>query len=247
MFEDEEDMEALPEEGGRVVQTDATAQAQAHVHHEVLLRNSRVYAAKAEGAMNGLFALVACKRGDVLVQYTGRLLTREEAKASDSEYMLDADKVSQRKPWSRRIHQTVIDGQGELGGYANYACALQANAVVLDVLHSLVKAGRKPKTDTLVVLVATCDIEAGQEIRFDYDGAAEGFREAMIARGIGADELDSGRYREARWRATAWAMMCSQRNICADCYIRRLEDVPGLDIDRQLAGRGGGAEAVERG
>ena len=41
--------------------------------------------------------------------------------------------------------------------------------------------------------------------------------------------------------------MCSQRNICADCYIRRLEDVPGLDIDRQLAGRGGGAEAVERG
>ena len=247
MFEEEEDMEALPEEGGRAVQTDATAQAQGHVHHEVLLRNSRVYAAKAEGAMNGLFALVACKRGDVLVQYTGRLLTREEAKASDSEYMLDADKVSQRKPWSRRIHQTVIDGQGELGGYANYACALQANAVVLDVLHSLVKAGRKPKTDTLVVLVATCDIEAGQEIRFDYDGAAEGFREAMIARGIGADELDSGRYREARWRATAWAMMCSQRNICADCYIRRLEDVPGLDIDRQLAGRGGGAEAVERG
>ena len=174
-------------------------------------------------------------------------MTREEAKASDSEYLLDADKVAQRKPWSRRIHQTVIDGQGELGGYANYACALQANAVVLDVLHSLVKVGRKPKTDTLVVLVAACGIEAGQEIRFDYDGAAKGFREAMLARGIGADDLDSGSYREARWRATAWAMMSSQHGICADCYIRKLEDVPGLDVEGQLAGRGGGFEAVERG
>ena len=134
--------------------------------------------------MNGMFALAPCKRGDVLVEYTGRLLTQKEAAASDSEYLLDADKVAQRNPWSRRLHRTVIDGQGELGGYANYACAMQANAVVLDVLHSLVRVGRKPKTDTVVLLVAACDIEAGQEIRFDYDGAAEGFREAMISRGI---------------------------------------------------------------
>ena len=69
----------------------------------------------------------------------------------------------------------------------------------------------------------------------------------MIARGIGADELDSGSYREARWRVTAWAMMSSQRNICADCYIRKLEDVPRLDVEGQLAGRGGGFVAVERG
>ena len=225
---------------------DEAALAQGQVHHEVLLRNSRVYAAKAEGAMNGLFALVPCKRGDVLVEYTGRLLTKEEAKASDSEYLLDANKVSQRKPWSRRLHRTVIDGQGELGGYANYACAAQANAVVLDVLRSLVQAGRRPKTDTVVLLVAACDIEVGQEIRFEYDGATKGFREAMISRGIGADELDSGRYREVRWRTTAWAMMRSQRGICADCGIRKLSDVPGLDVEKELAGRGGGFEAVER-
>ena len=217
-----------------------------HELHEVLLRNSRVYAAKAEGAMNGLFALVPCKRGDVLVEYAGRLLTKEEAKASDSEYLLDANKVSQRKPWSRRLHRTVIDGQGELGGYANYACAAQANAVVLDVLRSLVQAGRRPKTDTVVLLVAACDIEVGQEIRFEYDGATKGFREAMISRGIGADELDSGRYREDRWRTTAWAMMRSQRSICDDCRIRKLSDVPGLDVEKELAGRGGGFEAVER-
>jgi hypothetical protein len=142
-----------------------------------------------------LFALVPCRRGDVLVAYTGRLLTQEEARTSDSEYLLEADKVAQRRPWSRRMHRTVIDGQGELGGYANYACAMQANAVVLDVLHSLVKAGRKPKTDTMVLLVAACEIEAGQEVRFDYDGASKGFREAMISRGIGAEALDSGRYR----------------------------------------------------
>ena len=160
--------------------------------------------------------------------------------------MLDANKVSQRKPWSRRLHRTVIDGQGELGGYANYACAAQANAVVLDVLRSLVQAGRRPKTDTVVLLVAACDIEVGQEIRFEYDGTTKGFREAMISRGIGADELDSGRYREDRWRTTAWAMMRSQRGICADCGIRKLSDVPGLDVEKELAGRGGGFEAVER-
>ena len=101
----------------------------------------------------------------MLVEYAGRLLTKEEAKASDREYLLDANKVSQRKPWSRRLHRTVIDGQGELGGYANYACAAQANAVVLDVLRSLVQAGRRPKTDTVVLLVAACDIEVGQETR----------------------------------------------------------------------------------
>ena len=44
--------------------------------------------------MNGLFVLVPCKRGDVLVEYTGRLLTQKEAAASDSEYLLDADKVA---------------------------------------------------------------------------------------------------------------------------------------------------------
>ena len=124
---------------------------------------------------------------------------------------------------------------------------MQANAVVLDVLHSLVRVGRKPKPDTVVLLVAACDIEAGQEIRFDYDGAAEGFREAMISRGIDADELDSSRYREARWRVSAWAMMRSQRSICDDCRIRKLSDVPGLEVERQLAGKGGGFEVVERG
>ena len=100
----------------------------------------------------------------------------------------------------------------------------------------------------MVLLVAACDIdiEVGQEIRFEYDGATKGFREAMISRGIGADELDSGRYREDRWRTTAWAMMRSQRGICADCGIRKLSDVQGLDVEKELAGRGGGFEAVER-
>ena len=57
-----------------------------------------------------------------------------------------------------------------------------------------------------VLLVAACDVEAGQEVRFNYDGAGTGFREAMISRGVRAAQLDSGAYREARWRPTAWAM-----------------------------------------
>ena len=253
LFEEEEDWEPLAEEGGvdpldlaRAGSDGPAAPAPAREHSEVLLRNSRVYAARAEGGMNGLFTLVPCRRGEVLVAYTGRLLSEKEAAASSSEYLLKADKVAQRKPWSRRLHRTVIDGQGELGGYANYACAEQANAVVLDVLHSLVKAGRKPTQDTMVLLVAACDVEAGREIRFNYDGDDTGFREAMIARGIQAAALDSGAYKESRWRASAWAMMNSQRNICADCSIRALADVPKVDVEKQLANRGGGFEDVGR-
>jgi hypothetical protein len=63
--------------------------------------NSRVYAAKAEGAMNGMFALAPCKRGDVLVEYSERLLTLAEAAASGSEYLLEADTVAQRKQCGR--------------------------------------------------------------------------------------------------------------------------------------------------
>jgi hypothetical protein len=117
---------------------------------------------------------------------------------------------------------------------------------MLDVLHSLVKAGRRPKHDTMMLLVAACDVEAGREIRFNYDGDDTGFREAMIARGIQAAALDSGAYKEGRWRASAWAMMNSQRNICADCSIRALADVPKVDVEKQLANRGGGFEDVGR-
>ena len=68
----------------------------------------------------------------------------------------------------------------------------------------------------------------------------------MIARGIQAAALDSGAYKESRWRASAWAMMNSQRNICADCSIRALADVPKVDVEKQLANRGGGFEDVGR-
>ena len=46
---------------------------------------------------------------------------------------------------------------------------------------------------------------------------------------------------------SAWAMMRSQRSICDDCRIGKLSDVPGLEVERQLAGKGGGFEVVERG
>jgi hypothetical protein len=105
-FEEEEDWEPLSEEGGvdpldlaRAGSDGPAAPAPAREHSEVLLRNSRVYAARAEGGMNGLFTLVPCKRGEVLVAYTGRLLSEKEAAASSSEYLLKADKVAQRKPW----------------------------------------------------------------------------------------------------------------------------------------------------
>ena len=40
--------------------------------------------------------------------------------------------------------------------------------------------------------------------------------------------------------------MRSQRGICADSSIRTLADIPGLDVEKELANRGGGFEGVGR-
>ena len=223
-------------------------QAQGLVHHEVLLRNSRVYAAKAEGTMNGLFALVPCKRGDVLVEYTGRLLTQKEAAASDSEYLLDADKVAHAA--QPMVSPSPPDGyKASLAGtpITRARCKLMRWCWMCCIPSSGWGASLKLTRWCCSWRLATSRPGRRFEFRFDYDGAAEGFREAMISRGIDADELDSSRYREARWRVSAWAMMRSQRSICDDCRIRKLSDVPGLEVERQLAGKGGGFEVVERG
>ena len=51
----------------------------AGVHDEIFKHNSRVYAARTDGGMGGLFALVDAARGNILVEYTGKLITLKAA------------------------------------------------------------------------------------------------------------------------------------------------------------------------
>ena len=208
-------------------------------HRVVLMRNSRVYGAATDGDMNGLFALEDCRPGDILVEYTGKLLTEEEDAESSSDYRLMARRVRDRS--SPKTYDTVIDGQGELGGLANYACAATANAKVLDLLEAVTRSGRRPMASTAVVLVAVCDIAAGQEVRFDYDGAGSSFREGLIARGVPREGLDSGAYLEHRWQPTAAAMSASSGRLRPDfqgangTVFHTLEQMR-IDVDKALRG-----------
>ena len=208
-------------------------------HRIVLMRNSRVYGAATDGDMNGLFALEDCRRGDILVEYTGKLLTEEEDAASSSDYRLMARRVRDRS--SPKTYDTVIDGQGELGGLANYACAATANAKVLDLLEAVTRSGRRPMASTAVVLVAVYDIAGGQEVRFEYDGTGSGFREALIARGVPREDLDSGAYLEHRWQPTAAAMSASSGRLRPDfqgangTVFHTLEQMR-IDVDKALRG-----------
>ena len=227
----------VPHAGGaRVESGQVTADG---VHDEIFKHNSRVYAARTDGGMGGLFALVDAKRGDILVEYTGKLITLKAAKASSSEYLIDARKVVKRG--STRTNNTVIDGAGELGGFANYACSTCANVVARDMVEDMLRGGRRPRGDTAVVLIARCDIAAGQELRFDYDtarGGAEGsFRAVLVARGVAEATLDSDAYLQRRWSCTTAAT--------ADGLARREEDfmfdsltAAGLDMEKAI-GDGG--------
>ena len=69
---------------------------------------------------------------------------------------------------TRWTNNTVIDGAGELEGFANYACSAQANVVARDMMEDLLRGGRRPRGATAVVLIALGDISAGEELRFDY-------------------------------------------------------------------------------
>ena len=91
----------------------------------------------------------------------------------------------------------TIDGRGELGGYANYADNTVANATVADVIRTVqeMNTGAGNALDVAMIVVATVDIPAGREVRWDYDHTQDRpFRAAMLKRGITADELDSDAY-----------------------------------------------------
>ena len=62
--------------------------------------------------MNGLFAYRDLEVGEILVQYTGAILTQTQANASDSQYLFDV--FYRSKPGADTVVRKTIDGRGEL-------------------------------------------------------------------------------------------------------------------------------------
>ena len=59
-------------------------------NNRIIVRNSKVYASTLNsGKMNGLFAFRNIQKNEILVQYTGPVLTQAEANDSSSDYLFD--------------------------------------------------------------------------------------------------------------------------------------------------------------
>lgn len=94
----------------------------------------------------GLFAGEDIKKGEIIIEYIGDILTKEEAdKVNTNQYLFE---VSRNR---------TIDGRsrGNIARYANHACGGSENA------ESDVKKGR-------VFVKAIKNIKEGEEITYDY-------------------------------------------------------------------------------
>ena len=153
--------------------------------------------------VRGLVAAKALKRDDIIAEYTGPLIGTGEADAmgpEENHFLMDAQHL---EAGGGRV---VIDGTPtcsniNLAGFANFATAWAANAYFRDAGGN----GEAPNgRETYVVLCAKGDIDAGVEIRVDYNFGSQGvgtFHHYLTANcGVPKHELASRIFREAVWR-----------------------------------------------
>ena len=105
--------------------------------NRIIVQNQKIYASYTFGSMGALFALRPLKKGEILAEYTGKILTQKAADESSSHHLIRAYK--QTRAGADTAVDRVIDGRGELAGFANYAPFDIANAFVLDILPTLLK------------------------------------------------------------------------------------------------------------
>jgi hypothetical protein len=125
---------------GASKQTLSTGQPKLPDHHFKLVK------VKKGSAEMGLFAGEAIKKGELIIEYIGNILTAKEAdEHPENEYLFE---VSSKK---------TIDGSPtwNIARYANHACEEAANA------ESEIKKER-------VFIRAVKNIKEGEEITFDY-------------------------------------------------------------------------------
>jgi len=177
------------------------------VANRLIVRNSKVYASTlgAKGAINGLFAYRDLEAGEILVQYTGPILTQKQANASKSDYLFDLWYRS--RAGADTVVKKTLDGKGELAGFANHAPESIANAEAKDILPTIIDNRKYYPGRHALVLVAKTKIPKGVEIRFNYN-ADQGFGGSsdsdmvrkMLSRGVTEQQLYSRSFLTTRYK-----------------------------------------------
>ena len=111
--------------------------------NRLIARNSKVYASTSfpsTSNINGLFAYRDLEAGEILVEYTGDILTQKQANASKSEYLFDLWYRS--RAGADTVVKKTLDGKGELAGFANHAPESIANAKGKDILPTIIDNGK---------------------------------------------------------------------------------------------------------
>lgn len=107
---------------------------------------------------NGVFANRDIPAGTEIIQYRGRLLTHDEA---DQRY---GGNVEEGQTYLFTLNETyVIDGEdnGNSARWINHSCDPNCQAVTVEDAHE------RPERDRIVI-EALRDINAGEELSFDY-------------------------------------------------------------------------------
>ena len=102
------------------------------------------YEVKRSSAGLGLFAKKDFKKGDFIIEYTGKKITHEEADKKGGLYLFTLN------------DQWVLDGTNRkhTARYLNHSCRPNCEAVIEDDEHIMIYARKK--------------ISAGDELTFDY-------------------------------------------------------------------------------
>ena len=178
--------------------------------NRLIARNSKVYASTSfpsTSNINGLFAYRDLEAGEILVEYTGDILTQKQANASKSEYLFDLWYRS--RAGADTVVKKTLDGKGELAGFANHAPESIANAKGKDILPTIIDNGKNYPGRHAMVLIAKTKIPKGVEIRFNYN-ADQGFGgpsdsdmvRKMLSRGVTEQQLYSREFLRIRYKNT---------------------------------------------
>ena len=173
------------------------------INNRLIVRNSKVYASTLNaGAINGLFAYRNIRKGEILVQHTGEILSQRAANESNSDYLFTV--FYRSRAGADTVVEKVLDGKGELAGFANHAPHSIANAEAVDLLPSIIDNNKYYPGRHALVLVATRDIHLGSEIRFDYNAnepEGEGVMLKMMMRkhGLTSAQINNRAWLTARY------------------------------------------------
>ena len=173
-------------------------------NNRLIVRNSKVYASTMNaGTMNGLFAYRDIEEGEILVQYTGPILSQRAANLSGSDYLFTA--FYRSREGADTVIEKVIDGRGELAGFANHAPESLANASAVDLLPSIIDNDVTYSGRHALVLVAKRKIPKGAEVRFDYNAdEPEAGGGVMVNMMMEKHDLTMAQINNKAWQTTRW-------------------------------------------